>query len=61
MKENVNNRKHINEIPFGEVFKKGTHYSSSLLRNKLIKSGIKTFEKCEECGITEWNGKSIVI
>lgn len=61
MKENANNRKHINEIPFGEVFKKGTHYSSSLLRNKLIKSGIKTFEKCEECGITEWNGKPIVI
>ena len=61
MKENANNRKHINEIPFGEVFKKGTHYSSSLLHNKLIKSGIKTFEKCEECGITEWNGKPIVI
>ena len=61
MKENAKKKKRINELPFGEVFKKGTHYSSSVLRNKLIKAGIKTFEKCEECGITEWNGKPIVI
>lgn len=61
MQENAQKKKHVNEIPFGEVFKKGTNYSSSLLRNKLIKAGIKTFKKCEECGITEWNGKPIVI
>ena len=61
MKENAKKKERINELPFGEVFKKGTHYSSSVLRNKLIKAGIKTFEKCEECGITEWNGKPIVI
>lgn len=61
MQENAQKKEHVNEIPFGEVFKKGTNYSSSLLRNKLIKAGIKTFKKCEECGITEWNGKPIVI
>lgn len=61
MKENAQKKEHVNEIPFGEVFKKGTNYSSSLLRNKLIKAGIKTFKKCEECGITEWNGKPIII
>lgn len=61
MKENARKKEHVNEIPFGEVFKKGTNYSSSLLRNKLIKAGIKTFKKCEKCGITEWNGEPIVI
>ena len=35
MKENAKKKKRINELPFGEVFKKGTHYSSSVLRNKL--------------------------
>lgn len=33
-------------------------YQSYKLKNKLIKSGIKE-NKCECCGITEWNGKSI--
>ena len=49
------------EKPFNEIFQKGTHYSTSLLKNRLIKAGIKTFEKCECCGISEWMGKPIVI
>lgn len=61
MKENAKKKEHVNELPFGEVFKKGTSYSSSVLRNKLIKAGVKTFQKCENCGITEWDGKPIVI
>ena len=61
MKENAKHKKHVNELPFEEVFKKGTSYNSSVLKNKLIKSGIKTFQKCECCGITEWQRKSIVI
>lgn len=61
MKENVKNKVRVGELPFDEVFKKGTHFGSSLLRNKLIKSGIKTFEKCECCGISEWMGKPITI
>jgi hypothetical protein len=34
------------------------HYSSSRLRKRLIKEGYKK-NKCEECGVMEWNGKSI--
>lgn len=61
MKENAKNKVHTGELSFDEVFKKGTHFGSSLLRNKLIKSGIKTFKKCECCGISEWMGKPITI
>jgi 5-methylcytosine-specific restriction endonuclease McrA len=34
------------------------HYLSSRLRKRLIKDGYKE-NKCEECGIKEWNGKSL--
>jgi hypothetical protein len=34
------------------------HYTSSRLRKRLIKEGYKE-NKCENCNITEWNGKSI--
>ena len=34
------------------------HYSSSRLRKRLIKDGYKE-NKCEECGIKGWNGKSL--
>ena len=34
------------------------HYSSSRLRKRLIKDGYKE-NKCEECGIMEWNGKNL--
>lgn len=34
------------------------HYSSHKLRLRLISEGLKE-NKCEECSITEWNGKHI--
>jgi hypothetical protein len=34
------------------------HYLSSRLRKRLIKEGIKE-EKCEKCGLENWNGKSL--
>ena len=34
------------------------HYSSSRLRKRLIKEGYKE-NKCEICGIKEWNGKAL--
>lgn len=61
MKENAAKRPRAQEVPFEEVFKKGTTYSTSLLRSKLIKHGIKSFKKCECCGISSWQRKPIVI
>lgn len=48
-------------IPLDEILK-GNHpsYQTFKLRNRLIKEGIKE-NKCEECGIEEWNGKPISI
>jgi len=34
------------------------YYQTYKLRNRLIKEGIK-HNKCERCGITEWNGKEL--
>lgn len=61
MKENAQNKLYKGELSFDEVFKKGTHFSTSTLKRKLIKSGIKKFEKCECCGISSWMGNPIVI
>ena len=33
-------------------------YQSYKLKNKLVKAGLKE-NKCECCGITEWNGKEV--
>ena len=45
----------LDNIISGE-FKK--YYSSSRLRKRLIKDGYKK-NKCEECGLEEWNGKNL--
>lgn len=37
---------------------KHPHYSGHKLRVRLIKEGIKE-DKCEMCGISEWNGKPL--
>jgi hypothetical protein len=34
--------------------------SSTILKRRLFKEGLK-LEKCEECGISEWNGKKITL
>jgi len=41
-----------------DILKEGTRYSTSKLRKRLIKSGLKE-EKCESCGLTEWMGQEI--
>ena len=42
--------------PLDEVLNKDIHYSSNKLKQRLIKAGLKE-HKCEQCGITEWNGQ----
>jgi hypothetical protein len=49
----------FDKIALSEILK-GEHpqYQTNKLRIRLIKDGIKE-EKCEVCGITEWNGKRV--
>lgn len=52
--------KHIKQKTLFEILVKGDSYkNSNKLRQRLIRNGIKE-EKCEKCGITEWNGEKIV-
>jgi len=39
-----------------ELLDKDIYYSSDKLKKRLIKEGLKE-HKCEQCGITEWNGQ----
>ena len=49
------------KIPLDEILEgKHPQYQTSKLKKRLIKEGILE-NKCSSCGITEWNGKSIVI
>tara|TARA_B110000093_G_scaffold80647_1_gene87479 strand:- start:428 stop:853 length:426 start_codon:yes stop_codon:yes gene_type:complete len=41
-----------------DVFSGKVHMVTSNLRVRLIREGFKSHE-CEECGISEWNGKAI--
>ena len=41
-----------------DVFSGKVHMVTSNLRVRFIREGFKTHE-CEECGISEWNGKTI--
>ena len=57
------NYKGINpqKIPTNEILEgKHPYYQTLKLKNRLIKDGIKK-NKCDICGITEWNGKYISI
>lgn len=45
-------------IPLNKIFSNEVPYSSSSLKKRLIKDGIKE-EKCEFCGISSWMGKKI--
>lgn len=42
------------------LVKNSTYTSSNNIKHKLFDSGIKE-NKCEECGLTEWNGKKITL
>lgn len=44
--------------PLVEILKRNSYYTSSKLIIRLIAEEIKS-EKCEVCGLSEWNGKKI--
>lgn len=48
-------------IPLEDIIKHGKHplYQTNFLKERLYRAGLKE-ERCEECGITEWNGKELV-
>lgn len=46
------------KIPLSEILVEHCSYNTSRLRSRLIKEGLKE-EKCECCGITEWQGKPL--
>ena len=49
------------ERPWKEIFCKNSTYSNNQqMVKKLIRVGKKEY-KCEECGISEWKGKKIVL
>ena len=45
-------------VKYEEEYAKGENVKSHILKLKLIKDGIKE-EKCELCGLTEWQGVKI--
>lgn len=52
-------KKPVNKIPLKEILVgKYPHYGCSKLRKRLIDEGIKE-ERCETCGITNWNGTKL--
>lgn len=60
-KSNVGNRLGCGKVkPLGEILVKESYYKNSSLKKRLIEAGLKE-DKCEVCGITEWQGKSITI
>lgn len=50
----------LNYIPASEYLGKDKFIATSKLKLKLLKEGIKE-NRCECCGITEWNGKPLVM
>ena len=55
--ENYYNNK---SIPLNNILVKNSNYNRTHLKERLIKSGIKEY-KCECCGISEWQGKTIAL
>lgn len=50
------------KIPIEDIviYGKYPEYQTYKLKNRLIKEGFKT-NKCDECAISEWNGKPLMI
>ena len=46
------------ELEIGEILKKDSYYQSYKLKRRLLKEGLKE-NRCEICGLTEWNGQPI--
>ena len=59
-KAGIGVRKNMPKIPINDIIVKGLHpnYQSYKLKNRLIDEGIKV-NQCEECGIEQWNNKSL--
>jgi hypothetical protein len=50
-----------NKFPLSEILEgKHPQYQSNKLKNRLVNEGVKE-DKCEVCGITEWQGKPITM
>lgn len=55
----LRNRKHtFRKKPLTAILQENSMFSSNSLRKRLIIEGLKE-HKCEECNLTEWNGKPI--
>lgn len=54
------NERTISKLELNEILVNGKFYSSNKLKVRLIKAGLKE-DKCEECGISEWNGKKLTL
>ena len=53
----IHKKSNGNDIPLNEILEgKHPHYQTFKLKNKLFANHIKE-NKCELCGISEWNGK----
>lgn len=60
-KKNLNYYKQNNKpLPLNKILTKDSAYNRTKLKERLIKEGLKE-NKCECCGLTEWNGKPISI
>ena len=49
----------FNRTPDGEVFREGSTFPSSKLRNRLLDLGWE--DACRSCGLSEWVGKPITL
>ncbi len=53
------NEYELRTVPLEEILQgKHPHYQRRGLKRKLFEAGIKS-NKCEVCGLTDWNGKSL--
>ena len=48
----------LDRLPLSKILTKDSSYNRTKLKQRLIEEGIKE-NKCEICGISEWNGKPI--
>ncbi len=56
----IGTRKNSPKIPIDDIVVRGSHpqYQSYKLKLRLLSENLK-FNQCEECGIDDWNGKSL--
>ena len=47
-------------LPLEKILIKDSEYNRTKLKTRLVKEGLKEY-KCEYCGISEWNGKPLIL